>query len=228
MMKDYVRREELRKRRLVWPTAIAQHDIKRRDIVRRLLIAPAILLIMSAGFIARTSPAHGYATGTYIVASTINWNCNVGGGDTDAGPFEFGIITDSWHPNGRDFTFLYNCPVTATVGYLGASQAIVGAGRAYGVGVISAGGGFHTTAHVSIVGTLDGIWFDSYAWNQYMVETDFNTSDPLDWGIAQNGGITSFSGGFTHFRGTGNVLSTSYFTGSIDGVNTDYFQLGRG
>jgi hypothetical protein len=204
--------------------------------VRRLLIAPAILLIMSAGFIARTSPAHGYATGTSIVASTINWSCSVGLGDfsnfpfndQDAGPFEFGITATSWHANGRDFTFLYNCPVKATVGYLGASQAIVGAGQAYGVGVISAGGGFHTTAHVSIVGTLDGIWFDSFSWNQYMVETDFNTSDPLDWGIAQNGGITSFSGSFTHFRGTGNVLSTSYFTGSIDGVNTDYFQLGRG
>jgi hypothetical protein len=206
--------------------------------VRRLLIAPAILLMMSAGFIARTSPAHAQPPGTIIATAVVNWHCNVGFGDsfpiidTDAGPFEFGLITDSWHANGRDFTFLYNCPVTLTAGSHGVfggpdAGTLLGTGRAYGVGTISAGGGFHTTAHVSIVGTLNGIWFDSFSWNQYMVEGAVIFSGI--YGIAQNCQITSFVGSWTGLRGTGLVLSDyQYYFFSTDGRNEVEFQLGFG
>jgi hypothetical protein len=202
--------------------------------VRRLLIVPAILLIMSAGLIARTSPAQAHALGTTIAASYVNWGCSAGSdtvydpflgifvtvADTDAGPAEYGEYVQDiggGHYNGRDFTFLYSCPVTLVVAHRGYAHTILGAGTASGVGVVGGDGQFHTTAHISILGSLDGMYFEGFSWNQYMVEDDFGN-------ISQNGQITSVVGSFTGLRGTGVLLEDS----STDSHNLDRFFLGFG
>jgi hypothetical protein len=186
---------------------------------------------MSAGFVARTTPAHAIiitSPGSVTTVERLNWDCRVGlpSGVTlhFYGPFTYGWDWAGWHANMRIFTYTYNCNVTLTnggfggAGGLGSANSLIGSGRAYGVGVITDGLAFHTTAHVAIFGTLDNIIQDAWSFNVNIYESD--VFDPLAFAntppsffyhyglgpaVVQRGQITSGVGTFTGAVGTGYV-----------------------